>query len=89
MPSTTTASRITAPTQLLLTSSETYAYRRFGHGAGRPLLCLQHFTGRLDNWDRAVTDPLASGREVILFDNAGVGRSTGKLAVRPLLNRYV
>jgi pimeloyl-ACP methyl ester carboxylesterase len=41
------------------------------------LLCLQHFTGTLDNWDPAVTDPLASGREVVLFDNAGVGRSTG------------
>jgi pimeloyl-ACP methyl ester carboxylesterase len=41
------------------------------------LLCLQHFTGTLDNWDPAVTDPLASGREVILFDNAGIGRSTG------------
>jgi pimeloyl-ACP methyl ester carboxylesterase len=41
------------------------------------LFFLQHFTGTLDNWDPAVTDPLASGREVILFDNAGVGRSTG------------
>jgi pimeloyl-ACP methyl ester carboxylesterase len=38
---------------------------------------LQHFTGNLDNWDPAVTDPLAEGREVILFENAGVGRSTG------------
>jgi pimeloyl-ACP methyl ester carboxylesterase len=55
----------------------TYAYRRFGEGRGLPLLCLQHFTGTLDNWDPAVTDPLASGREVILFDNAGLGRSTG------------
>jgi pimeloyl-ACP methyl ester carboxylesterase len=35
--------------------------------------------GTLDNWDPAVTDALASGREVILFDNAGVGRSTGKV----------
>src|SRR4029453_14929164 len=43
----------------------------------RPLLCLQHFTGTLDNWDPAVTDPLGDGREVILFDSAGVGRSTG------------
>jgi len=68
---------LNAPTQLLRTSNETYAYRRFGQGA--PLLCLQHFTGTLDNWDPAVTDPLASGREVILFDNAGVGRSTGKV----------
>src|SRR5262249_42743106 len=38
---------------------------------------LQHFTGTLDNWDPAVTDPLAVRREVILFDNAGVGQSTG------------
>ena len=73
----TTASNITAPTRLLQVGNTTYAYRRFGEGRGLPLLCLQHFTGTLDNWDPAVTDPLASGREVILFDNAGVGRSTG------------
>ena len=35
--------------------------------------------GTLDNWDPAVVDALASGREVILFDNAGVGRSTGNV----------
>jgi len=35
--------------------------------------------GTLDNWDPAVTDALASGREVILLDNAGVGRSTGNV----------
>src|SRR5499427_5858455 len=75
----TTASNTTAPTQFLKAGHETYAYRRFGHGSGRPLLCLQHFTGTLDNWDPAVTDPLASGREVILFESAGVGRSTGKV----------
>src|SRR5262249_35057858 len=58
----------------------TYAYRRFGSGrAAPPLLCLQHFTGTLDNWDPAVTDPLASGRDVILFDSAGVGRSSGEV----------
>jgi pimeloyl-ACP methyl ester carboxylesterase len=44
-----------------------------------PLLCLQHFTGTLDNWDPAVTDPLATGREVILFENAGIGRSSGEV----------
>jgi len=43
------------------------------------LLLLQHFTGTLDNWDPAVTDPLAGGREVILFDNAGLGRSSGEV----------
>src|SRR5262245_29424623 len=73
------ASNLTAPTQFLKTANETYAYRRFGRGAGLPLLCLQHFTGTLDNWDPAVTDRLAEGREVILFDSAGVGRSTGSV----------
>lgn len=42
-------------------------------------MLLQHFTGTLDNWDPAVTDPLAQQGEVILFDNAGLGRSTGKV----------
>jgi len=70
-------SSTTAPTQFLDVNGLRYAYRRFGGGSGLPLLCLQHFTGTLDNWDPAVTDPLASGRDVILFDNAGVGRSTG------------
>jgi pimeloyl-ACP methyl ester carboxylesterase len=75
----TTDSNTTAPTQFLRMRNETYAYRRFGSGRGRPLVFLQHFVGTLDNWDPAVTDPLASGREVILFDSAGVGRSTGKV----------
>jgi pimeloyl-ACP methyl ester carboxylesterase len=71
------ASIVTAPTQFLEVGSERYAYRRFGSGPGLPLLCLQHFTGTLDNWDPAVTDPLAAERDVILFENAGVGRSSG------------
>lgn len=71
------ASNVTAPTQLVQAGHQRYAYRRFGNGPGFPLFCLQHFTGTLDNWDPAVTDALASGRQVILFDNAGVGRSSG------------
>jgi len=73
------ASNTTAPTQFIETSLEKYAYRRFGHGSAPPLVFLQHFTGTLDNWDPAVTDPLAQGREVILFESAGVGRSTGEV----------
>src|SRR6059036_3715927 len=79
MSSTATASNATAPTQILQVSGHSYAYRRFGNGSGLPLLCLQHFTGTLDNWDPAVSDPLASRREVILFDNAGIGRSSGEV----------
>jgi pimeloyl-ACP methyl ester carboxylesterase len=66
-----------ARTQLLDVNCQSYAYRRFGKGPGLPLLLLQHFTGTLDNWDPALTDALAEGRELILFDNAGIGRSSG------------
>jgi len=67
-----------ARTQFLeVKGGERYAYRRFGSGSGHPLLLLQHFTGTLDNWDPALTDALAGERELILFDNAGIGRSSG------------
>ena len=79
MSSTKAASNTNARTQTLQANGHSYAYRRFGNGSGLPLLFFQHFTGTLDNWDPAVTDPLASGREVILFDNAGLGRSTGEV----------
>ncbi len=69
---------INAQTQSLpVKGFETYAYRRFGSGSRLPLLLLQHFTGTLDNWDPALTDALARERELILFDNAGIGRSSG------------
>lgn len=71
------ASNATAPTRLIEAGAEKYAYRRFGGGSGLPLLFLQHFTGTMDNWDPAVTNALAEGREVILFDSAGIGRSSG------------
>ena len=72
-------SAITAPTQFLQTQQEKYAYRRFGKKSKCPLLFLQHFIGTLGNWDPAVIDPLAADRDIILFDSAGVGGSTGKV----------
>jgi len=69
----------TVPTQFLQTRREKYAYRRFGKKSKYPLLFLQHFTGTLDNWDPAVADALAASQDVILFENAGLGRSTGKV----------
>lgn len=77
MSSPTQVSSNVATQFLKVKGGERYAYRRFGNGPGLPLLLLQHFTGTLDNWDSALTDALAEGRELILFDNAGVGRSSG------------
>jgi pimeloyl-ACP methyl ester carboxylesterase len=55
-----------------------FAYRRLGPATGTPLVLLQHFSGNIDAWDPAVVDALANDRRVIVFDNAGVGRSTGQ-----------
>ncbi len=57
----------------------TYAYRRFGAASAGvlPLVMLQHFRGNLDDWDPLLLGALASDREVIVVDNAGVGLSSG------------
>src|ERR1700690_3730825 len=73
------ASNITAPTQFLACKNERYASRRFGSRPALPLLLLQHFTGTLDNWDSAITDLFAQRGEVVLFESAGLGRSSGKV----------
>jgi pimeloyl-ACP methyl ester carboxylesterase len=54
-----------------------YAYRSTGGSDGPPLVLLQHFRGNLDNWDPALIDELARRRQVITFDNRGVGASSG------------
>jgi pimeloyl-ACP methyl ester carboxylesterase len=68
---------LTAPTRFVEANGVRYAYRRFGSESGAPLVFLQHFRGGLDNWDPMVTDGLAQGRPVILFNNAGVASSSG------------
>jgi len=70
-------STASAATQFLNAGGTRFAYRRSGTPAGTPLVFLQHFMGNLDNFDPAITAALATGREVILFDNVGVGQSTG------------
>ena len=71
---------ISAPTQYVSANNGVrFAYRRFGKPSGLPLVFNQHFMGNLDNWDPAVLDGLASEREVILFNNAGIASSTGEV----------
>jgi pimeloyl-ACP methyl ester carboxylesterase len=74
-----TDSHNTAPTRVVTAGEIGFAYRRFGAaGTGRPpLVFFNHFRGTLDTFDPAITDALAADREIILLDNAGVGRSTG------------
>ena len=67
-----------APTQFRAVGDARLAYRKFGKEGAPPLVCLQHFTGRMDNWDPIHTNRLAQDRPVVLVDYRGVGRSSGE-----------
>jgi pimeloyl-ACP methyl ester carboxylesterase len=75
----TTHTHQTAPTQFVEADGIRFAYRRFGKTGGVPLVLNQHFIGTMDYWDPAVTNGLAQGREVILFNNAGISSSSGEV----------
>ena len=76
---------LTAPTRFADVGGTRFAYRRWGNTATEqpPLLMLQHFRGGMDHWDPLMTDGLAAGREVILFNGRGVASSGG--TPRPVL----
>jgi pimeloyl-ACP methyl ester carboxylesterase len=74
-----TESHLTTPTRFVDVDGARFAYRRWGNTASGqpPLFFLQHFRGGLDHWDPLMTDGLAAGREVILFNGRGIASSTG------------
>jgi pimeloyl-ACP methyl ester carboxylesterase len=67
----------TAPTQYVDAGQHRFAYRSFGSSSGTPLVFLPHFTGNMDSWDPAVVNRLSEQRPVVVFDNVGVGQSSG------------
>lgn len=70
----------TAKTSYVEGNGVVYACRRLGKSNGEvPLLMLHHFRGFMDFWDPPFISSLAAQREVILFDNAGCGKSTGEV----------
>jgi pimeloyl-ACP methyl ester carboxylesterase len=69
---------VDVPTQVLSAGGVDFAYRELGrqHG-GTPVVFLNHLAAVLDNWDPRVVDGIAARHHVIVFDNRGVGASTG------------
>lgn len=55
-----------------------FAYRKFGQETGIPLVFFIHFRGTMENWDPELIGSLANNRPIILFDNTGVGESSGE-----------
>jgi pimeloyl-ACP methyl ester carboxylesterase len=69
---------LTVPTRFVEVDGVRFAYRRWGNPAGVPLFFIQHFRGGMDHWDPLMTDGLAQGREVILYNGRGVASSSGQ-----------
>jgi pimeloyl-ACP methyl ester carboxylesterase len=66
-----------APTRFIEAGGIRFAYRRFGTPGRTPLVFFQHFMGNVDDFDPAISDAFATDREVVLFDNTGIGASSG------------
>jgi pimeloyl-ACP methyl ester carboxylesterase len=58
--------------------SARFTYRRLGPRGGVPLVLVQRFRGTIDWWDPEFLDYLSAERDVILFDNVGIGYTTGE-----------
>lgn len=65
-------------TKTVTVDDATIVYRTYGDKGGTPLVLLAPLGSTLDDWDPAVINGLAKYSTVILFDNKGVGSSTGK-----------
>ncbi|WP_312917294.1 alpha/beta hydrolase [Stenotrophomonas sp.] len=79
-----TDTHLSTPTCFADVGGTRFAYRRWGNAdsAQPPLLLLQHFRGGMDHWDPLMTDGLAHGREVILYNGRGVASSNGQPRTR-------
>jgi pimeloyl-ACP methyl ester carboxylesterase len=71
---------VRAPVLVAHTSDGTVGYRTVG--AGPPLVMIMGYSGSMDTWDPSFVDALGRAHRVVIFDSAGIGR-TSPLA-RPL-----
>ncbi len=67
----------TAPNRFVETGGTRFAYRAFGRKPGVPLVFLAPLGRTMDFWDATLIDAFARDHLVLLFDNAGVGLSSG------------
>ncbi|KAJ4240427.1 hypothetical protein NW757_012392 [Fusarium falciforme] len=69
-----------ARTEFVSLNGTKLAYRRFGKRGGNPVLYFNHLRAAMDVTDPLLFNYVAQYREVILFDNIGVGHSEGEVS---------
>jgi len=65
---------LTAPIRVVRTPAGTIAYRELGSGPA--LLLITGADASMDGWPPSFVDALAAHHKVVVFDNAGVGRTS-------------
>jgi hypothetical protein len=69
----TSASVVLAQAQVAHTKLGAVGYRVVG--SGPPLVLIMGYSGTMEDWDPRFVDALARHYRVVIFDNAGVGRT--------------
>jgi pimeloyl-ACP methyl ester carboxylesterase len=64
---------VNAPTRIARTAAGPVGYREVG--AGSPVLLVMGLGGSMDDWQPAFVAALAADHRVVVFDNAGVGKT--------------
>jgi len=64
---------LTVPVRVAVTGDGDVGYRELG--SGPPLLLIMGLGGTMDNWSPSFVDALAEHHKVVVFDNAGVGKT--------------
>ncbi|MGC9963566.1 MAG: alpha/beta hydrolase [Acidimicrobiales bacterium] len=65
---------VKAPVLVAHTTDGVVGYRVVG--AGPPLVLIMGYSGSMDAWQPSFVDVLARAHRVVIFDNAGIGRTT-------------
>lgn len=67
-----------APTRAVDVGGTEFVYRELGPKSGVLVILLNHLGAQLDYFDPRIVDGLAATRQVIAFNNRGIGGSGGK-----------
>ncbi|HTX00411.1 MAG TPA: alpha/beta hydrolase [Acidimicrobiales bacterium] len=67
---------LTTPVRVAATSDGAVAYRELG--SGPPLVLVTGLGATMDDWTASFVDSLAEHHRVVIFDNAGVGKTAAR-----------
>lgn len=79
---------VTAPVRVAQTSAGSVGYREVGRGS--PLLLITGLGASMDDWAPSFVDALGSDHRVVIFDNAGIGRTSAlgaRLSITAMANQ--